>query len=45
MSPRKNGQGPPKNSKGPKDGRGKGRGRNIKNIGVGKKKGGKKGKC
>jgi len=46
MSPRKNGQGPSTKSKGPKDGRGGGKGRNAKDKkGSGKKTGGKKGKC
>ena len=35
--------GPPKNSKGPKDGRGGGKGRNTKGKGSGKMTGGKKG--
>lgn len=43
MSPKRNQQGPPKDSQGPRDGRGKGKGRNTNSPGVGRQKGGKKG--
>ena len=42
--PKKNQQGPPRNSQGPQDGRGKGKGR-ATGAGIGRQKGGKKGPC
>ncbi len=41
--PRRNQNGPPKNSQGPKDGRGDGKGRNTNSPGSGRQKGGKRG--
>lgn len=44
--PKKSGDGPPKNSTGPRDGRGQGKGNHSKTgTGSGSKKGGKKGDC
>jgi len=44
--PRRDGTGPPKNSRGPRDGRGRGQGNfSRKSSGAGKKTGGKKGPC
>ena len=43
--PKKDKTGPPKTSKGPKDGRGKGKGNLTRSPGVGSKKGSKKGFC
>ena len=43
--PKKDGTGPPKESIGPQDGRGKGKGYHSNKKGIGKKKGGKKGDC
>jgi len=44
--PRNDGTGPPKTSHGPKDGRGGGRGNNVKKgTGTGSKTGGGKGSC
>jgi hypothetical protein len=44
IMPGRDGTGPRRGSRGPRDGRGHGRGR-AGGIGIGKKKGGKKGKC
>lgn len=41
--PKKDGTGPSKKSKGPRDGRGEGEGNNTKGKGIGAMKGGKKG--
>ncbi len=41
--PAKDKNGPPKNSQGPRNGKGDGKGRNVNNTGVGHQKGGKKG--
>lgn len=44
--PKKDGNGPPQNAQGPKDGRGKGKGNYSRNrIGTGAKTGGGKGRC
>ena len=43
--PRKDGKGPPKSSKGPRDGRGGGKNAPKRTGGEGAGKGGRKGKC
>ena len=43
--PKRDGTGPPKKSMGPRDGRGRGKGRLTSGKGAGRKTGGKKGKC
>ena len=43
--PKKDGSGPPISSRGPRDGRGKGKGRQASQPGSGRKSGGGKGRC